>query len=58
MASTSLLIYDALEIIQYTQTILNFAMLIQYIMNNNKTTHYIDHTLYQLEKTKIIFEQY
>ena len=54
MATTLLLIYNAPEIIQYAWTILNFKMLAQYILNDNKTLYYIEHALYRLEKTKTV----
>ncbi len=58
MVATSLLIYDALEAIQYTQFILNFIILAQYVSYNEETLYYIEYVLYRLEKTKIAFEQY
>lgn len=51
-----LLIYDALKIIQYACVILNFIILAQYILHDNKTLCYIDHKLYKLEKIKIAFK--
>ena len=53
-----LLIYDALKPIQYTQAILDFIMLVQYILHDKKTLWYIEHTLYRLEKTKIAFKHH
>ena len=53
-----LLIYDAPEAIQYARAILDFTILAQYILHDNKMLHYIKHTLYKLEKTKIAFEDH
>ncbi len=33
-------------------------MLAQYILHNEETLRYIEHALYRLEKTKIVFKQY
>lgn len=52
MVATLLLIHDALEAIQYTQTILDFIMVAQYILNNEKMFCYTEHALYKLKKTK------
>lgn len=43
-------IYDTLNIIQYTWAILNFTILAQYILYNNKIISYIKYILYNLEK--------
>ena len=51
-----LLIYNAPKAIQYTQTIINFIILAQYISYNNKTLWYINHAFYKLKKTKIAFK--
>ena len=53
-----LLIHDAQEAIQCTRVILNFIMLAQYILYNNKTFRYMEHILYRMEKTKIAFEHH
>ncbi len=53
-----LLILDAPEAIQYTQAILDFTMLAQYVSHNEETLRYMEHALYRLEKTKIAFEQH
>ncbi len=58
MTAISLLIHDALEAIQCAQAILDFSMLAQYILYDNKTLRYIKHTLYRLENTKIAFEHH
>ena len=58
MAATLLLIYDALEAIQYARTILDFIMLTQYVSNDEETLHYMEYALYKMKKTKITFEQY
>lgn len=57
-AAISLLIYNALEGIQYTQAILDFRMLAQYITYHDEMLSYIEHVLYTLLKTKIALEQY
>ena len=51
-------IYDTPEAIQCARAILNFTMLAQYVLYNDKTLFYIEHTLYKLEKTKIAFKHY
>ena len=56
MATKLLLVYDAPEAIQYAQAILDFTMLAQYVLHNDKTLCYIKHALYKLENTKILFE--
>ena len=56
VAAISLLIYDTLEAIQYTQVILDFTMLAQYISHNKETLRYMEYVLYKLEKTKIVIE--
>lgn len=33
-------------------------ILAKYLLHNNKTLFYMDHTLYRLDKTKIIFQSY
>ena len=58
VATTLLLIYDALEPIQYTQAILDFTILAQYISHDNKTLRHIQHVLYKLKKTKIVLKHY
>lgn len=58
MATTLLPIHDAPKVIQFTQAILDFTMLAQYILHDRKTLRYMKHTLCKLEKTKITFEQY
>ena len=58
MVVTPLLIHDAVETIQYAQTILDFTMLAQYVLHNNETLHYMKHALYRLEKRKITFKYY
>ena len=49
-------IYDALKIIQCAQAILDFTMLAQYVLHDDKTLRYMEHALYRLENTKIAFE--
>ena len=58
VATTSLLIHDAPEAIQYTCAILDFTILAQYGLHDNGTLCYIEHVLYRLKKTKIAFKQY
>ena len=38
--------------------ILDFIILVKYILHNKKTLHFIKHILYKLENIKIIFEHY
>ena len=57
-ATNPLLIQDALEKIHCTCAILDFTMLAQYLSHNNETLSYIDHALYRLNKTKIVFENH
>ena len=56
VVATPLLIYDAPNAIQCAQVILDFLMLAQYDLHNNKMLRYIEHALCGLEKTKIAFE--
>ena len=58
MAATFLLIHDAPKTIQYTQIITNFTILAKYVLHDEKMLQYIEHVLYRLKKTKIIFGQY
>ena len=58
MAITLLLIYDALEAIQYAQAILDFTMLAQYVLHDHKMLHYMEYILYRLENTKIAFNHH
>ena len=58
MAAILLLIHNALEAIQCSQTILDFKMLPQYVLYNNKILYYIMYVLYRLENTKIVFEHH
>ena len=58
VATLLLLIYDVQETIQYTRIILDFIMLIQYILYDDEILRYIKYALYKLEKTKIPFEYY
>lgn len=41
-----------------TRTILDFTILAKYLLYNNQTLSYMDHTLYRLDKTKIAFENH
>lgn len=55
---TFLLIQNVLEKIYYIRTIFDFPMLAQYLTYNDKTLLYIEHTLYKLNKIKIVLENY
>ncbi len=57
IAAISLLIPDTPKAIQYIWTILDFTMLAQYVLHDEKTLCYMEHALYKLEKTKIAFKQ-
>ncbi len=50
-AATFLLIYNSPEAIQYTRAILDFTILAQYVLHDDKTLQYMEHALYRLEKT-------
>lgn len=52
----TLLIQNAPKAIYYTCTIFDFTMLAQYLLYNNEILLYIEHTLYRLDKTKVIFQ--
>lgn len=56
--TTFLLIQDVLEIIYNTYVILNFIILAQYSLQNDKILSYIKHALYKPNKIKITFENY
>ena len=56
MAAMLLLINNTPETIQCTCAILDFIMLAQYILYDDKMLCYVEHALYRLEKTKIVFE--
>ena len=56
--ATLSLIQDIPNAIYYIYAILDFNMLAQYLLYNNKTFLYIDHTLYRLDKTKIAFKNH
>ena len=58
IAAISLLIHNAPEAIQCTWAILNFTMLVQYILHHDKILRYMEHALYRFEKIKIAFEHY
>lgn len=46
------------KIIQYIQIILQFTMLAVYILYDKEMFSNIEHALYYLEKTKILFKHY
>lgn len=54
----ALLIHNTLKVIQYTQVILDFIILAQYLFFNEKIFYYIEHALDWLENNKIAFEYY
>ena len=56
VVATPLFIYDTSKAIQCAQAILNFTILVQYILRNEETLCYMKHILYRLKKTKIAFE--
>lgn len=58
MATTLILIYDNLEVIQYPGAILDFIILAQYISHDDETLCYMEHILYRLKNSKIVFEYY
>ena len=53
-----LLIENAPEVIQCAQVILDFSILTQYVSYDEETLYYMEHALYRLKKTKIVFEQH
>ena len=53
-----LFIKDIIETIHCVFTIFNFTKLAQYLLHNNEILFYLEHALYRLDKTKIIFENY
>lgn len=55
---TLLLIQDISETIYCACVILNFTMIVQYPLHDNKILSYIDHTLYRLDKIKIALENH
>ena len=56
--ATFLLIQDASKTIYCIYAILNFIILAQYPLYDNKIFFYMDYALYRLDKTKITFENY
>ena len=52
------MIYNAPEAIQCAYAILDFIMLAQYVLHDNKTLRYMEYALYRLEKTKMVFEHH
>ena len=58
MTTIPLIIYDSLEAIQCAQAILDFTLLFKYVIYDEEMLCYIEHALYWLEKTKIVFEQH
>ena len=58
VAANFLLIQDELKTIYYACAIFDFIILAQYLLYNDETLFYIEHTLYRLNKTKIAFENY
>lgn len=43
MATTSLLIHDTSKAIQYVRAILDFTILAQYVLNDNKMLQYMEY---------------
>lgn len=56
IAATFLLIYHAPDAIQCARIILDYIMLAQYIPHDDETLRYMEHTLYRLRNTKMVFE--
>ena len=56
VAAMLLLIYDTSEAIQCAQAIFDFTRLAQYVLYDNETLRYMEHALYRVENTKIVFE--
>ena len=56
MLAIPLLIHNTPEAIQCTQAILDYIMMAQSILYDDKTFRYIKHILFRLEKTKMVFE--
>ncbi len=56
--TTFLLIHDVSETIYFAYAILDFTILTQYPLYNDKTLFYMKYALYGLDKTKITFENY
>ena len=56
IAVTFLPIQNTPKAIQYSRAILNFTILAQYVLHDDKTLWYMKYALYRLEKTKIAFE--
>ena len=58
MTAKLLLIHEDLETIQCIWAILDFIILAEYVLHDEKMLRYIEHVLYRLEKIKITFEQH
>ncbi len=58
VAAMPLLIHDVPEAIQCAQAILEFTILVQYVLHDNETLCYMEHTLYRLENIKIAFKHH
>ena len=58
IAATFLTIQNATGILYCIYATLDFIILVQYLLHNNKTLFYINHALYRLDKTKIAFENH
>ena len=58
MAATLLQIHDVLKAIQRIWAILDFTILAQYVLYDDKMFCYMKHALYKLEKIKIAFEHH
>lgn len=58
VAATFLLIQNRPKTIYCIRVILDFTILTQYLLYENKTFFYIEYALYKLDKTKITFENH
>ena len=51
----SLLAYYASAAVHFTQTVINFVILMQYISHNENTLQYLEHALFWINKLKNVF---
>lgn len=56
--ATYLSLQDISKIVHYIYIIVEFTMLVQYLLHNNKTPFYIKYGLYRLDKIMIEFKNY
>jgi len=52
----SILVHNTSAAVHFTQTIINFVMLTQYISHNKNILQYLKHALFQINKLKNIFQ--